>query len=450
MKRVFIFIFFCYCIFFFLIPPLQTPDEGGHYETVYWVSGDIYPTIYTNFKTNPHPYGTDLAALFPIGIGHPMQIPNFKKIKQSNLQIQQHYSVKQTKQFIPESAQAYNPPIYYIVGAFFLKLSQFLKQSLLTQFYFTRLASTLFYFGTIYFGYKTLQLLFQKEKIAKSILLFFALNPLLLKSGVGVNPDIAITFFTTFFVFMSCFFIKKKILFTTKSVVILGLIAGLATLTKLSGIFLVAGLLLFFIFQTIKIKQKIIAGVTFLATFLLTQIPWILFNIIHYHKILVEDIALGPTSKTLATSIPEAIISAIFEFRHTFFHFAGFLGWNDVYPFPFIFISYAVLFVLFLGIGIYLACKSKNNYFHYMLSLLACLFLFFYGLSLHHKLFYPGWDIQGRYVLPGFFMMSVFSIYGATKLFRKTFEQLVPYFSYFAIFYYFFIVVFVLLPRYYV
>lgn len=449
-KKVFVFIFFSYFLFFFLTPPVQTPDESGHYETVYWVSRGIYPVVYQNFAKNPHSYGTDIAQLIPLGIGHPMNIPNFSLIQKNILQQTSQYNPKQTKQFIPESPEAYNPPLYYIFGAFFLKAAELLHASLFSQFYFVRLASTCFYFGTIFFAYKVLQILFKKPAAVKGLLLFFALNPLLIKSGIGINPDIGVTFFTTFFLFLFMRFTQQKKLFSYRSVLFLALVTSTATLTKISGIFLVpATLTAFFVYKK-NIQNWLGSSALFSLIFALPQIPWLLLNLTRYHKVVVQEIALGPASSHLVTSIPVGLISGLFEFRHTFMHYAGFLGWNDVYPYPFVFTTYALLFVVLLFLGIYAVWKNKDTNQKILLFAVGFLFLFFYGLSVERKLFYPVWDIQGRYVLPIFFPMCILLGIGLAARLKKKIETIAPWLSYFALFYYYFILVFVLLPRYYV
>lgn len=451
MKKIFLFIFLSYFVFFFLIPPFQEPDESSHYENVYWITQGIYPFVPESLTPNNHPYTEKIAPYFAIGINHPMLIPDFPAIAKSYEATRVSYSPQLTRTFLPISVQAYNPPVYYVIGAVFLKIAQLLHTSLLSQYYAVRFASALLYFGTVFLAYKIISILFKSPEVRKSLLIFFALNPLFINVGIGINPDIAITFFATLFLFLVMREQSKKNFFMKKKLIFFALILGIATLAKISGFFLVLSFLLYLFFLKQTFRQWIMASIILLIPFIFIQIPWALFNYARYHVFVVSEVALGPATNTLANPIPKAVIAAAFEFRHTFMHYAGFFGWNDIHPFSTIFIPYAITFFILLCCGIYVVWKEDNDKRNKLLVFsIGSLFLFFYFLSLERELFFPHWDIQGRYIMPIFFPMIICVAYGLAKITKRSIEHVAPYLFYFAIFYYFLSLIFTLLPRYYV
>lgn len=448
MKKIFLFIFLAYSIFFFLIPPFQTPDETGHYDIVYWITRGVYPNVDKGEKPNPHPYNALLWEYFGLGINHPMLIPDYSKLSQSLLEKQSNFPNE--NKFTPLTSQAYNPPIFYSVAAVFLKITQLFQANLLIQYYAIRLSSALWYFATLFFAFKILRLYFQNKVTQKAALLFFAINPLMLSVGISINPDISIVFFTTLFLH---FVVKQKnaaSLFSIKNIFFLSLIAGIAALSKISGIFLVPTLVAYLFIQRKTIKQWLWASTLFTMLFVIIQVPWSIFNWYRYHEIVVSEIALGPGSKTFVTNPLIAIISAAWEFRHTFFHFAGFFDWNDTHPSTEIFTVYAICLIVFFCLGIWSVIKSKHQKATIFLLTIFFLFLFFYIFSLDRKLYYPVWDIQGRYILPLFLPMTIFIFEGFNYIFEKFSMNAAKYLSYFSIFYYFFILFFILIPRFYV
>lgn len=434
----------CYILFFLLTPPFQIPDEPEHFENIYWVAKLQYPIVSPNFKPNPHPFIKDFNTIFSLGNHSPMSIYNYSKIQQSKIEKITEYPKATEKGFIPQTSEAYNPPLYYMVGAVFFKVSQVFRFALLSQLYMTRLASGLFYFATVFVAWKILKKLFKNPKTTKGLLLFFSLNPLFLKAGVGINPDIALVFFTTLFSFVA---LQKNI---QRQAIVLGLIASLATLSKFSGVFLVVAFPIFLLLSHSKTKVTLQNTVLFVGTFLLTQIPWEIFTFFRYHKLLLESVALGTTTPLTTPPFWKVPTIALLEFRHTFMHFAGFLGWNDVHPGPEIYIPFALFLALFIGIGIFFAFKQKGKEYRLFAYIFIGLFVFLYILSLHHTLFYPGWDIQGRYLLPVWLPMVLLCTLGMQKLSRLPMETIATGLGYFGLFYYFFITFIIFIPRFYV
>jgi len=442
MKRGFLFILFSYLMFFFLLPPFQTPDEQGHFELIYWVSHFQYPRLTMEEKKNVAP-GESLQKPFSNVIQHTQYVPNYSSIKNNPFQKELDYPER--SKFIPLAIQSYNPPLYYIVGSFFLLLARFLRTNLLTQFYFVRFASSLFYFGTVFLGYKTFFLIFKKEKVVNSLVLFFALNPLFIQSGIGIGSDIAATFFVTLFIYIILRFKK----FPSKNIVVLGLIAGLASLSRATGLILIPGFLVYLYFQIPKKILVLKLFCIFLGVFFVTQIPWYVLNIIRYQTPIMAVPAFGAHVSNINVSIEKAIFLTLFDFRHVFMHFSGFLGWNEAYPFAFIFVPFTILFILFFILGMIYSWKENIN--KLMTVIVFSLFLLFFVLDVGRKIIsHQGWETGGRDAMLIFFPVVLFSTKGISVFFHKNIDQVSSFLGYFAIWYYYFILVFVLVPRYYV
>lgn len=447
MKKTFFFIFFSYFIFFFLIPLFQTPDELSHFDTIYWSSYGTYPLIPPNEGNSAHP-GEAQQSFYKNLVLQGNVIPDFKKIQSNSLQKQLDYTQDEKNTYAPLAGQSYNPPLYYIVAGMFLWFARLFHTNLFMQFYAVRLTSTLFYFATIFVVYKIFRYLFKKESTANSLTIFFGLNPFLIQCGIGINTDISITFFTTLFFYLAIQFKKPY----TSNVILLGLTTGLAVLSRITGFILIPALTVF-LYLEIKNKKKFLQlfGL-YMLIFLCTQIPWSLLNYTRYNVPIIIGPPFGAfASNGVFVSLPTAIISSLWSFRHIFMHYSGFLGWNDVFPFSPIFIIYTVLFLLFFGVGTYASWRENKNSNKIMILSIGFLFLLFLFLDVGRKMYnHQGWETSGRNALLIFFPLVFFVIKGVSVVFRKNVDSIAIYFSYFAIWYYYFILIFVLLPRYYV
>ncbi|HYK08933.1 MAG TPA: glycosyltransferase family 39 protein [Candidatus Eisenbacteria bacterium] len=449
MKKTFLFIFFSYWIFFFLLPPFQAPDEQSHFDATYWIAKGIYPYVTYNVPTNQHP-GERQQALFKDVILHDSIIPNFEKIKKSDVQRRRDYSISEKAQFAPIAGQAYNSPLYYFTAAGMLLLAQFLHANLLTQVYFVRFTSGLFYFGTVVAAYNICILLFKKKQIAQSFTLLFALNPLVLQSSTSISPDISPAFFAALFFF---YIIKlNKNILKIQSLILLGLIVGAACLARITGIILIPGLAIYLYIQTKNVKKSIKSFLIFFLVVLSTQIPWFILNFIRYKTPVMAAPAFGaPITNGHYLSPLSAVIVSMWGFRHTFMHYSGFLGFHDVYPFSPIFIAYTILFIISFFIGIISLWKSKIPFYRLAIVIVAILFLLLFSLDISRKILsHQNWETGGKNALLIFLPMLLFSTQGIAVIVRRKIEDIAPFLGYFSIWYYYFILIFVLIPRYYV
>ena len=226
-----------------------------------------------------------------------------------------------------------------------------------------------------------------------------------------------------------------------KKIVILALVSGAAVLSKFSGIFTVIA----FTSATClrhKLSKKCLTSILkYALVFLLLLLPWFIFNYLRYHNPIQDNFSLICKRDFPTHSIIITAGYSLFEFRHTINHYAGFLGWGEPYPFKFFFVGYTIMFSIVFFIGTIRIILGNDRSLKILLSYVLSLFLFLFILDFYRKLSHYSCDIQGRYLLPAFLPITVVLAKGIKS------EKLL---SYFAIFQYYFILFFVLIPKYYV
>lgn len=437
-----------YLIYFIISPPFQAPDEPEHYQIIYFLNRLQYPRLVQNVQTstNYHLLST-LEKVFNTTqvASENYVIPDFEKIK--TFVAQKNRAVGFPKVKNPLSKQGHQPIFYHAGGAVLFSISTLLHLDMVSQYYVIRLTSTLFYFLSVYLAYLILKYLFKKTETAQNLTVFFALNPVTLRAGIAVNPDVELLFFSL----LSLWFairIGGKI--SLKHILLFSLVSGFALWTKFQGVVLIP----FFVFIIFRkcgwtIKSVWYCLLYLCSSFLLIS-PWLILNLIRYGIPVIDNFAIMGRFNLPRYNLGQAIIQAIFEFRHTVMHYSGFWGWGEPYPFKpfFIFYTIAFFFLSFMGIIVMIRKKNAlNNVLHvFSFSLLA--FLFFVGLR--HKLLRFSGDIQGRYLLPAFIVFVTYFAKGAGVIFKKSEMDISNYFFWFSLFQFYFILFFVIIPKYYV
>lgn len=417
MKKTFLLIFLSWLIFFIVIPPLQTPDETEHYENTYWVSRMIYPY---------QPKDKSRHRLFVDRLGK-----------------NKYYSSEEIKKLQPITLQSYHPPFYYFLVSFSHHISNIFGLDLISRFYLSRLFSSLLYFGSVILAYRILKILFIEESVISALLLFFSINPLVVKSAVGINPDTGMAFFSMLFLYLILRWQKTKFI-TIKQTVIFSFVAAASTLSKLSGIFTLA-IFTPYIYTKNKLKKSFfILNTAYYILYTLIISPWFLLNINRYGKLSPPVFSFAEYRQLQPHGIVQAMFLSAFEFRHTIMHYAGFLGpTNNINPPKLFFITYTIIISIlaFVGIVTILRNPKKRKKFLWVLvyffSLVLCLFL----LGTYFKKEGFSWDLQGRYFIPGFFALTIFIYFGLGRTARIL--------SLVAILHFFYILFFVLIPAYY-
>jgi len=422
MKKIFLLIFFAWLLFYIFTPPFQTPDEEGHYENIFWFSHLIYPQVEKKGEKISH-FVDQFVSYF-----HFKNKPfSFKKIFSSPL-VKQNSKDINIKKLTPKNLQAYHPPFYPIIGAIFFKIAEILNFNLILQFYFTRLLSGVFYFLTVFISYKILKMIFKKEKIIIPIFLFFSLNPQTLRAGISVNPDIAVSFFSYLFLYFLLIFSNQKI--TPKRISILSFVAGLATLSKFSGIFN-AAIFIVYLFLHKKSKNKILNTFVFYMLFLIILLPWILVNLKLNKTLINREAFITAEYRNLKPlSLPSALFLGFFELRHTLMHYAGFLGaTNEISPPKIFFVFYPIFLTIFFFAGLIKNLIKSEIKIKILIIYLFALISFLSALGIYFKILGVSWDLQGRYFIPGFLVFVIFASLGFKRhSFFLTFFSAAHYF----------------------
>lgn len=449
MKKIFLFIACSYLIFFFLIPPFQSPDEPEHYETTFWVSQFKWPYIPTKKQAPLVKYQmAEITKVYDSNqVNKPFILPNFNQIKSSSLRHKSGYTEKEIKKFSQMSSNAYHPPVVFFLSSLFIHIANIFKSDLITKFYMARLSSMFLYFGTVFIVYNIFKQLFENKKIISSLLIFFSINPLLLSISSGINPDNAIIFFSALVFYLFLRLSNKKITFF--NCIIFGLLCGIATLSKFSGLTTLGFIGLMFLIKYKITKEFFQKAIILTMSWLVVVLPWFGLNFSRYHKPIVDNFTIAPRFINPANPISGSIAS-ILEFRHTFMHYSGFLGWNETHGPKIYFFSYAIVIMILTILGLLAIIKKRDNKLNFFIIyyLLFIVFLFFVGLNF--KLLGVAWDIQGRYLLPAFFCMPNLFSYGLSLLTRKPIEVTSRLLMFFSIIHYYYVLFFILIPKYYV
>lgn len=437
--RTFLLILFGYILYFILLIPLSVNDEPAHIQIVVSIAKGSYARIW-----QPGEYAKNLTAVDKIDtslkyVDHPDQNPDFTKL--TTLKEEKgDYDMNHVF-----SHEAFGSLFYYVIGAGFYFISK-LTPYLLWQFYILRLTSTLFYFATVFVVWRILLLFIKRREVASSILLFFSLNPLVIKMGIGVNPDIGLTFFSLAFLYALLTVSLKKI--QTKNIVNLAVLSAVTTLTKISGVFTNAAFTFNLLFVRGITKKTIKELVIFQGIFFALVMPWLLFIYHRYNTFFPE-----PFSRSCAYVSDGPLINKLLliplSFRHTVMHYTGFMGQAWPHPFDWFFVGYVLLFVPLAVVGAVIVWREKEALYKSLIFYTVPLFLFLSVISGIHRFELFDCDVQGRYMMPVFFTLCFF-VYIAIRYILRSEERAALVLRAFAIFHYLFILFTVLLLRYYV
>jgi 4-amino-4-deoxy-L-arabinose transferase-like glycosyltransferase len=133
------------------------------------------------------------------------------------------------------NAVAQNPPLYYAYTALAYRLSP--DQSLLGRLFAMRVATVALYVATVALAWLLAGELFQRRSVQFAATAVVALHPKLSSLAGNVNPDTLLVTLSTAFLLVGARILKRGA--TTRRVVGLALLTGLAALTHGRGLFLV-------------------------------------------------------------------------------------------------------------------------------------------------------------------------------------------------------------------
>ncbi|MCX8008947.1 MAG: DUF2142 domain-containing protein [Patescibacteria group bacterium] len=427
-----------YFLLFSLLPPFQTPDETGHYDVVYWLSWGVFPKASERLSVDDPSHGKALASLFHLGNEDPMN-----RVNPAYLRNQSYHRSPETRanEEFAMSSQAYNPPTFYLLAAGFMTLGRQFGADRITEFYLARFANGVCFAITIGSLWMLLQTLGMNPRVAAYIAGAVGLNPLVLQTGIGLGPDMA---FAAFFL-LSLLFLR---LFVTKGRWRVPLLCSLILLclTRIHGVILVGGLGIY-AFRIRRYDLFRIVGVA-----LAIQSIWYIFTYLEYGKIALAGVALGqPRIDRPGLPLIEALRQTAIGWRHTLMHFAGFLGQNDVHPFPVFFYAYTIGFGGLLVLG-YAKFRSLLGSFRLIIDGSIILSIVFFSILAFFRLVYyhPGWGIGGRNVLYLFPMLQCAVVFGLSRITGKSVEWSARMIFVSSVWYFCMVIVSVVIPRYYV
>ena len=435
MKKIFLLLFFAQIIFFVIIPPFQIPDEPGHYENVYWLKKGKYPYQVLKKEQEYDYFNEEMIKYYPTQF-------SLDKIKDNPLRkkIKSDFETKIPKDYQPINFQAYHPFFYYLILTPSQFIADILKVDLITRFYLTRFLSAIFFWLIFFFVYKILKIYQLPINDQKTFFLLYGLNPLVLFYSIGINPDVGVTIFSTFLLYLALKF-KNKL--SSKNIFILGIVSGICYLNKTSGIFSLFFIFLLLLFKNWSLLKKIKKYFFFLIVFLITISPWIYISLSRYHTLTTPAFHIAHQAPLQPHGFFAAAILALYEFRHTIMHYSPFLGaQNHIWPNKFYFSLYTFIVSM---VFLYGFVNFFKKYLILSLYLLSSVF-FFFILGFYFKKIGFLWDLQGRYFLLSFFSFYFFVFLGAKKILKKKSDLII---SAFAIINLLAIVFTLIIPRFY-
>lgn len=421
MKKIFLLIFLFQIIFFVSVPPFQIPDESGHYENIFWLSKGKYPYQLLEKGKNYPSYVSEMEKYY---LNKTFYF-SLNKIKNNPLKNkkQTDFEKNLSKNFKPINFQSYHPFLYYLLLTPSQFLSNLINADLISRFYLTRLLSSTLFWIMIISIYKILKLLNLKEDDKKTFLLLYGLNPLVLYYSIGINPDLGIAIFSTFFLYL-VFKFNKKLSFINLS--ILGLSSGLCYLNKTSGLSTVLFIILIVFYQEKNWLKRIKKNFVFILFFLLTASPWIYLHLTRYQTMSTPSFYIAHERPIKPNGFFFSFVLAFLEFRHTIMHYSGFFGsTNQFWPPKIYFIFYTLItsFLFFISF-----LKFFKKYLILSFYLISA-FVFFYLLAFYFKKTGFSWDVQGRHFLLAFFPFYFFVYQGLKNIFSQRINLFIKIFS---------------------
>ena len=149
--------------------------------------------------------------------------------------------------------QYYHPPLHHLIGAAWLKINVILfDMPLKTNLESLQILTLLYTSLMLYVISRILARLKIKDKYKHLILLFFCVNPTMMILSGSLNNDCLEYLFQFIILLYTLKYYEES---STKNSVILGILIGLATLTKLNGIIMLGPVGLVFLYKLIKERK---------------------------------------------------------------------------------------------------------------------------------------------------------------------------------------------------
>ncbi|HRP02850.1 MAG TPA: DUF2142 domain-containing protein [Candidatus Kapabacteria bacterium] len=217
----------------------------------------------------------------------------------------------------------YQPPLYYIILAPFYKISTLMGADLNTSVKILRITSVFFWFISTYFSIKFIETIkFNNFAIKILTITIFSLLPTYIFISSTINNDNLIIVFANILLYLST---RES---TKKNAILMGVILGLAILTKLLAaiIFVYFGLIfLYKFFKKNRNWNSITNTFITIAIGIIFWIPMIVRNLIIYGSLTAADVVNVPY---YWDSIWKCIYSSMIYLQISFWSIAGMF--NDI------------------------------------------------------------------------------------------------------------------------
>lgn len=390
-------------------PIWQVPDEPAHYNYIRYIAQNL---ALPELKQGDFPY--DWLSLL-------------KQYKFENL------SIDRVKY------ESHQPPLYYVLGAVVYSVANLLKLQtpLILRFFSLAIGAV-----ALWFGYRIVRTIFPDEPLlALGTAAFAATLPMHLTFNMGINNDVLVELLLALIVGQVVLLDAAR--WSYKKALFLGILLGLAFLTKLQAYIAVVMILvaLFYdLLQSRKVKgalsweKAVVLAGLMLGVAGVIVLPWLIRNASIYglNDLLALHRQDQVASRQLATSAyvhQIGVVSYLVSFATTTFQsFWGQFGWMGVVLHPRFYLAALFLTGLVLvGFVLYLvrAARSKSHLapatrrgLFILLIWGACTLL---GYIWYNSRFV---QFQGRYLFPAIIPLGLVFTLGLRELFRG--KQIVP------------------------
>lgn len=371
-------------IYLFLIPIGQNPDEVFIYERIWrFVTTGIDPSFHT-----------------------------------------------QNSMYFPNN-EYYYPPLYFLLASSIVKSVLFFSNSTLNineaflgSYISLRILSLLITTGSLFFIWKILVSLRINDYLKSSIFIFIALLPSYAAFSVSPNHNVLLFFFTSVFLYL---LISTDWLSTNlRQISSLGIIAGLALLTKLEGLLLLVSFFVYIYSQ--KEAKRLKYSLVFLFWASIISGWWFILNIFNtgwfYNRELFEAALQG---YILPFSFPNYLPRLLTWTLETFFITYGstnnirlsILGYKILYLF--LIIGFAGFVKIGLG-RIRLIIKSQKSFYLTLIIFFVVNILIFLHVNIN-LVFQP----QGRYLFPSLLFLAIVITSGFSGWLKKNSLYVLPW-----------------------
>ncbi|MHB1356746.1 MAG: glycosyltransferase family 39 protein [Anaerolineae bacterium] len=390
-------------------PIWQVPDEPAHYNYIRYIAENL---ALPELKQGDFPY--DWLSLL-------------KQYKFENL------SIDRVKY------ESHQPPLYYVLGtaAYAIASSLRLQIPLILRFFSLALGAVAFWLG-----YRVIRTIFPDEPLlALGTASFLATLPMHLTMNMGINNDVLVELLLALIVGQVVLLDASS--WSWKKALLLGVLLGLALLTKVQAfisVVVVLAALLYDLLQSHKVKGALSWSKAFGFAGLLLGVagviilPWLVRNASIYG--LGDLLALQRhdqvASRQLATGIyiqQVGIVGYLVSFATTTFQsFWGQFGWMGVVLHPRFYL--AALFLtglVLLGFVLYVVRTARSQDHLAPATRRGLLILLIWGVcTLLGYLWYNTKFVQfqGRYLFPAIIPLGLVFTLGFRELFRG--NQFIP------------------------